>query len=438
MIRPAIIVFLALGLLSVQTQAVSIGDAIDLVAFRLWDDQVTGGENTGIWPSEPGFTGSIVPGMTSAFERTCDVNYLDSAELGGDYIIADACGVGCNYYGDGAFALTQLSVVSSDPNHWSEPVELFYECVKNGPGGTPAYITSFTLGTEPSTAVFYLAYHAVASHLVDAADKDIWRNAVINYLAQVDDSTAAVPVLALGVATWSLAYTGELDSTLVDPFSTGQPYWNLVKLSDLPALLAGHQRPSGGKQGCFYWRFDHTDGAGSSNPNAYGYTEDAIFGALGLAEATKSDPNSDYSSELVKAKNILIDGIDVDGTVYGHLWLTSPVYYFYAGEMLQALGYLVSPGDANLDDLIDGNDLQIFADNWLATCGGLCCWAQNCDINRDGIVNFFDYGYLANNWLVSESNVQFSSSTEDSIEPEIPISTLSDKPISRWIREPVK
>jgi hypothetical protein len=106
--------------------------------------------------------------------------------------------------------------------------------------------------------------------------------------------------------------------------------------------------------------------------------------------------------------------------------------------MLQALGYLVSPGDANLDDLIDGNDLQIFADNWLATCGGLCCWAQNCDINRDGIVNFFDYGYLANNWLVSESNVQFSSSTEDSIEPEIPISTLSDKPISRWIREPVK
>ena len=91
--------------------------------------------------------------------------------------------------------------------------------------GTGGYISQFS-SIEPSTAVFYIAHHVAAAYYVSAIDRLTWRPALINYLAKVDDTSSAFPVLALGMATWALASTGPLDNTLIDPSGAGAPYWS--------------------------------------------------------------------------------------------------------------------------------------------------------------------------------------------------------------------
>lgn len=205
----ALWVVIAAGIITPLTASASTGEAMEAVAQYLDDNQVKSGGNQGIWPQEADYTGSIVAGMSTAFEYTCEQDWRDSAELGGDYIVADGNATGV-LYGDGAFALAKLSRISGEPNQWQQPLADFYEDVKDSNGGTSGYISYFGTGTEPSNAVFYIAYHAVASYYVDANDKQLWRDAVSDYLAQVDDSTANYPVLALGIATWALAETGDL------------------------------------------------------------------------------------------------------------------------------------------------------------------------------------------------------------------------------------
>jgi len=420
----------------------STGEAINVVATRLDNNQIKDGNSQGMWPEEAGFTGSIVAGMSTAFEHTCEEDWRDSAELGGDYIVADGNATGV-FYGDEAFALAELSRISSAPNQWQQPLADFYGDVRNSEGGTSGYISYFETGPEPSTAVFYLAYHAVASDYVEAVDKQLWRDSVSDFLARVDDNVADYPVLALGVAIWSLAETGELDDTLVDPCGTGQPYWNDIHLSDLPGILAGHQRMEEPHSGCFYWRFDHTDGAGGGGPDAYGYTEDCIFGALGLAAAVQNAPNLNYDTAIVAMKESLVNSIADDGTVYGHLWLNSPQYYVYAGEMLQALGYVVVPGDMDLDDSVNGFDLAILADNWLSSCDGTCCWCDGSDIDNSGRVNFVDFAYFANNWLTEGSGITWSGTggsdgSTSSASYEVNVTETSLRPAPSWVREPVR
>jgi hypothetical protein len=159
--------------------------------------------------------------MACAYEVKHDQKYLASAELGGDYVLLVSAG---NFFGDEAFALTRLSELAENPsdNPWRTAVKQFYSDVKQV-NGTEAYISQF-VGVEPSTAVFYLANHVVAAYYVDAEDKQIWRQALVDWLAQVDDSLD-FPVMGLGVATWALALTGELDNTLIDPSGTGASYW---------------------------------------------------------------------------------------------------------------------------------------------------------------------------------------------------------------------
>jgi hypothetical protein len=209
------------------------------------------------------------------------------------------------------------------------------------------YLSHFT-STEPSTTVFYLAYHVVAANYVKALYKGIWRNALINYLSKVDDDSADFPVMALGVATWALSTTGPLDDTLIDPSSyvescrifpsgKGTAYWSGKKLADLPAILLSHQVPSGELYtGSFYWRFDHGDG-GLGIPVS-GYTEDAIFATLGLISAYKANPALDLETAIHRAGQALLNGVSNEGKVFEHLWLESQDYCTYGGEMLQALG----------------------------------------------------------------------------------------------------
>jgi len=372
----------------------SIGEAVRMVASRLEANQVKKGANAGMWPKEADFTGLIVAGMARAYELTCEPVYKACAERGGDYIMRTAGG---NFYGDEAFALTCLSDIWSDPcdNPWREAVSNFYSIVKKH-GGTNAYISQFS-AIDPSTAVFYLANHVVAAYYVDAEDKHIWRQGLIDRLTRVDDS-CSFPVMGLGIATWALAQTGGLDETLIDPHGTSAVYWSSKKLSDLPGLLLSHQVAEGDPNaGSFYWRFDHT--SGGTDSYTCGYTEDTIFGALGLVASARANLDLELDDAILAARQVLIGGIDPEGKVYEHLSHQGVVQYAYAGEMLQALSGLVIAGDMDLSGGVDFVDLAIFADNWRAGNCTASCWCNGSDLDRDRKVGYLDLAIIADNWL---------------------------------------
>ena len=377
--------------------ALPIGEAIQVTADRLEAEQLKEGVSRGSWPQEADFTGSIVAGMVGAYELLCDSTYRSSVILGGDCILWSAQG---NFYGDEAFALTRLSEIATDPcdNLWRTEVANFYFNVKHDVNGTEGYISQFA-SIDFSTAVFYLANHVVAAYYIDAEDKTIWRDSLIDYLAEVDDSTAAYPVMSLGIATWALALTGPLDDTLIDPYGTGEPCWIDKRLENLPGLLLGHQVPSGQEYaGSFYWRFDHTDAGRSDNEEA-GYTEDAIFGTLGLIAAVEANPELDYDSAILAARDALLVGVQADGSVYEHLWSGGRIYYTYAGEMLQVLGELIIPGDLDLDGSVNFIDFAIFANNWCASGCTACYWCNGADLDHSEEVNYVDLKIIADHWL---------------------------------------
>lgn len=287
------------------------------------------------WPDEEDCTGSIVAGMVSAYEITNDSDYLTCAEQGGKYILSTANGSFC---GDEVFALCRLSQIYSDPscNLWRSAVSDFFEDIRSDILGTEGYICQFT-DIEPSTAVFHLAYYVVAAYYAEVEDREIWRNTLINYLSQIDDHCSDFPVMSLGIATWSLATTGPLDDTLIDPYGTGSPYWNGIKLEDLPALLVSHQVPDGDLYtGSFYWRFNHDDD-GDTGSCISGYTEDTIFATLGLISAFQANLNSHLDAAINAAYQALLDAVNSEGKVVEHLGVQNSDSYTFDGEMLLVL-----------------------------------------------------------------------------------------------------
>ncbi|MFC1739100.1 hypothetical protein ACFL1G_08640 [Planctomycetota bacterium] len=186
-----------------------------------------------------------------------------------------------------------------------------------------------------------------------------------------------------------------MNDTLIDPYGAGAPYWDDVNLADLPDLLLSHQVPDGEPNaGSFFWRFDH------AGEEVAGYTEDTIFGTLGLIAADRANPEFNYDSSILAARDALLIGVHEDGTIYDHLWLISDsFYYYYAGEMLQVLGELIIPGDLDLDGGVNFIDYANFANNWLASgCTG-CSWCNCADLDHSGDVNYDDLEIFIENWL---------------------------------------
>jgi hypothetical protein len=329
---------LVVGSFTNTAQALSVDQAVTAIADKLEADQIKEGVHTGSWPQEAWFTGAIVAGMADAYEVMGRSVYKASAELGGNYIVEQSQG---NFYDSEALALTRLSEIAKDPadNMWRSAASSFYKAVKyDFEGGTNAYISSYA-GLDPSIVVSYLANHTVAADYVGATDSKIWRQGLISWLSHVDDA-CIFPVMALGAATWALAQTGPLDETLIDPFGNGAPYWNMKRLKDLPGLLLSYQVPDGQPgAGGFYWRFDHGDG-GSGQSQGWGYTEDAIFGTLGLIAASKGGFEPDEPNlvqAILSAREALIAGVRSDGVVFELLSQEGSIYYVYAGEMLIVL-----------------------------------------------------------------------------------------------------
>jgi len=386
--------FACMGVILIQTPLVAsslIGEAVEAVSNRLVSEQVKNGSSKGSWPSEINLTGSIVSGMVSAYELNCKEECKRSAEWGGEYVLWAAQN---NFYGDEVYALTRLSQIASDPcnNSWHTTVSEFYYNVKYSAGGTENYISNF-YGIELSTAVFYMANHVVSAYYIDAEDKEIWRNGLIELLSRVDDYSV-YPVMALGAATWALATTGPLDETSIHSSGEGAPYWEHKKLTDLPDLLLSHQVQDGQPgAGGFYWQFGHTD----NSPN--GYTEDAIFATRGLVAAYWADPDPNLKSAILMSRTALLNGISSDGEVRERLSQEGSIYNTYAGEMLQVLGELVVPGDLDIDGSINYSDYALFINNWHASDCCEYCGCYGADIDKNGKVEFIDLNIMTDNWL---------------------------------------
>ncbi|OHB78723.1 MAG: hypothetical protein A2Z25_15215 [Planctomycetes bacterium RBG_16_55_9] len=393
--KPLTVVFASLiligGFLPPATFAQTLDEACTAIANRLMAEQIQQGDKAGTWTSEADFTGSIVAGMMAACEMSSRDAWMASAELGGDYILRSAEG---NFYGDEAYALTRLSEAAADPcdNAWRTAVESFYATVSaEYPGGTMGYIEDYGR-IDHSTAVFYIANHVVAACYVDAADKEIWRQGLIESLCGVDDS-CLFPVMGLGVATWALALTGPLDKTpIMDPVGQGAAYWTGSTLQDLPHMLMSRQVPEG-RQGAggFYWLFGQVDG----DPN--GWTEDTIFATLGLTAAARTSSDPKLDSAILAAREALLSGVAADGRVWELLSQQGAVYFVYAGEMLQALealSLLSVPADINKDGQVDLTDFQILIARWGSSNCEEPSWCDGADINRDGQVDAADLGIL--------------------------------------------
>ena len=378
-----------------EGRAMTLTEAMVKVADRLVAKQVKVGVNAGIWPLSVGYTGPIGSGVAAAYMKLCDGAYGSSAQLAGDYILFEGHG---NYYGDAAYTLTLLSEMSEDPadNVWRTVLEDFYFNIAHDPGGTPAYVAQYS-ALDISEAVIYIAHHVIASHYVNAADAGLWRQALIDWLAEVDDNTY-FPVMAMAAATWALAETGPMDATLIDPSGDGAPYWNLRRLSGLPSLLLSHQAPAGHPYaGSFYARFDHTNDGGAF-AFAAGYTEDTAFAVLALAACRAANPVPALDAAVVAGRNALFGAIAADGSVWEHISKAGQVLYVYAGELLQALAASSPAGDLDVSGRVDFADVALMAGQYLAD-GCQLCSHDNADVNRDGVVNLLDMAVLADNWL---------------------------------------
>ncbi|MBN1972140.1 MAG: hypothetical protein JW787_00765 [Sedimentisphaerales bacterium] len=334
----------------------SPAESLEAIAARLVTEQNPNGYWGGL--DEWDYTGPIVAGLVQAYEITNNTAYKEAAERGADFIIWYS---DLNFLGDEAYALARLGEVTGN-QVYTDIVRDFYNGLD-----TYKYISGYNY-TTAEKSVFYISFHAAASYLVDANDAGIWREAVIQYLSQVNDDISYFPVMTLGAATWAIALTGPMDDTLIDPFGlSGVDYWKDVKLCDLPDILSTHQVLSGEHAGSFYVRYDHA-APGTSFYEA-GYTEDSIFGLLGLISANNYredindiegiDPNNiiviednvndpgvkqyklriwNFDREIQDARDALIKAVDQTGVVQVYILDNTMyyfMYYFFGGEMLE-------------------------------------------------------------------------------------------------------
>jgi hypothetical protein len=341
--RICMCVLVALGAAGQGRSAeLSADQIVTAIAHQLVSCQKQDDPNAGSWPGEVEFMGTVTAGMACAYQWTGNVNYWVSAELGALFEVRSPDGTG-NLMGDGAYSFVKMSEIEKPQagavDIWKNWLAEFYDSMRNpeyDEGSAEAYIRYFD-NWDPSISVFEIAHHAVATAYIGDPDKDVWRNALIAHLSYVDDD-AYFPVMALGVATWALAKTGQLDDTPISSDGKSSPYWEGVLLRDLPALLLSHQVPAGEPyEGSFYWRFDHTDGAGG--PLVAGFTEDTVYGTVGLVATAALSESRDEGAEqaIVAANNALLNGTDATGKVYEHLSRQGETRCTFGGEMLQAL-----------------------------------------------------------------------------------------------------
>ena len=318
-------------LLASAAGAATIEDALELAADRL-----VGGGDPGVPPPVPDLDipGDVISGLIDAYEAIGKPRYKSCAEALAQRVwplwIEDPYAL----LGDRAYALTRLSDVAPDPNNnqWRDGVSGWFGGFEDA-ADVNQFIDDLIDGyLEGSVSLFYFAHYAMAAEYVDDTYKDVYRSAVIDALADLDEDDD-FPVMGLGAAVWALAQTGAgLDGTVI---ADSGP-WAGVTLAELPSLLAGHQVPMGSPfAGSFYWTFDHT---GSDLSFEAGYVWETAYGVLGLNAA------GGYESEVTMGQQALTVGVDDDGDVCDHICESVACLDASSGEALRALS-VAPPAD---------------------------------------------------------------------------------------------
>jgi len=322
--------------------AVSIGDAINLSATRLGTQPPQALD--GSWVGETPFTGPIVGGLVNAYQITGNSSYMNSAVLGGSYMMRPGVAIGTyqsntiyNFGGEDAYGIQSLSDISANPNSNSYRTALstYYGYVKNvRAGSTGQFITDLKNGSgNPSDYVASLAQYTVAAAYVNADDKNVWRSALMQAVADISAVHSGpgdnyTPTLDFGIGLWGLAKSGSLDSTVI----TGTGVLSGETLSNLPGELLALQVTSGGQAGSFYcdW-FMGTDTLDS------GFTEDTAWSVSALRAAASAEGTSAYENAIANGQYALSAGVANDGSTFDHIY--DPFYQMnlYAGETLIAL-----------------------------------------------------------------------------------------------------
>jgi len=380
-----------------------LGSALGLVADDLVAGQIVKSNYPGTgWPGMQGYDGAITLGMVSAYNIFGSNSYGSSAVSGAGWLYH--LSIVQTPYGDGVLAWDALgkSGFNGSIGVWSDTTASFFDLVKvYTPGGAASYAASF--GGDTSSTVYYLSNLTLAAYGVNAPEKAIWRQGLIDALSTVNDDSAVFPVQAIGIATWALATTGPLDATLV---------WDGVALSDLPGVLVSHQvSPDGFDPGSFFWRIDHT--GSDANLVAEGYTQDAIFATLGLFAAADTNPDivPALQAPIVNALKAVLGTLGDDGLVYEHLSLGGESSYVYAAQML-LLADVVGLGlDVDLN-VLDG--ASTYEDLGIAIEGPLV-WNPSFELPGTAKQKNFEnvVGWTSGEGVVTDSGVEAGWSATD-------------------------
>ena len=390
----------------------STQEAVTAIADRLVEKQLVTGD--GSWPVLNGvpqgwFTGTMAAGLADAYWMTCISSYKTKAELAGTWILDHTDG--CSMFYDDAYALMKLSEINCTPgdNIWRTALVDFYNCVELQPydetydkAGTALVIADLEVEVGYPWVVFEVAHYTVAAYYIDTPEKEVWRTELIRLLEGVNEPYGA-QVMMLGVATWALAQTGDLDAT---PCEVGSPLSTpgmALQLSELPGLLAAYQVSATSPYEDYRDHFITIYNYPVGNVTYSGYTETNMYAAMGLAAADKY-AGYDFRSELDRLWAVNMQPVDQNADVW---WDAIEIpgttdneeHYHYAGEYLQYLAATRLPGDTNSLDSVDFDDLVYFADQWLKPLG--CTSCNRADLNRDRKVNLADFAELAQGWMLS-------------------------------------
>ena len=217
--RHWLVLLMVIGIASGPAYALTVGDAIVAIADNVSESQ----QQDGSWHSEEAYTGSIITGLLSAARQTGlpphdpkYQTYLSSARLGGFYLVEAAQGF---YFGEEVFALSD----SQEITYFRGLAARFFQRAKEV-DTTPGYIAAFDdLG--PSTLVQGLAWYVIAAWKTDAADKWIWRQALIDAMAAwsgaVQITWREVALVNRNVAVDWAYRTG--DHSAFEPAEAGDP-----------------------------------------------------------------------------------------------------------------------------------------------------------------------------------------------------------------------
>jgi hypothetical protein len=337
-------------------------------------------------PSDANISGSVAIGLAHAYRRTGDPDMLAALQQAKTFLLSKTDTFGVT---DGRLAAELDDVLGGtacithvmDNFYDKLAAGTYYDSISQTTHDTASYIQSlcdrrFTQGVA-NLAAWDLGLGLHSAYVIGASTAE-W---VDGLKAEIDelDGDAGYDVLGLAGAVYGLAAAGED----YDP-QAGQ-HASASNLSDLAAILAGYQLETGG----FTWRSIYMD------PHFDEALKETVYGLLALEAFDRSS----YLMQIRDAANY-VQSIQLETGG----WEDYPgegENNQSTGEALQAIMAIAPPlGDFDDDGDVDFRDFAGLASSWMSVAGA-GQWNADCDIARpkDNTIDGLDLAVFVNNWL---------------------------------------